>query len=98
MDKEKQIEALKAIVKHACNKEGIAKHCPERIAEALVNAGYANVKQAVKELVDKLLTELEEQKRFYETAHISHGDISATAINHAIKYTKRLYKELYDHD
>lgn len=48
---------LKAIVSSACNKEGIAKHCPERIVEALSQAGIVSV-EVLDKFVENLKTNL----------------------------------------
>lgn len=40
MDKEKEIAEMRKVVEGVCNKKGIAKHCPERIAQAFYNADY----------------------------------------------------------
>ena len=54
MDSEKQIEEIKQVVRARCDKHGIAKYCPERIANGIYNAGYRKQSEVVKELVGKL--------------------------------------------
>lgn len=49
---------IQEIVKHACNSEGIAKRCPQRIADALISAGYGNVREAVNEFAEWVIIEL----------------------------------------
>lgn len=51
MDKEKQIEEIRKVVSFNCNKEGIAKHCPERIANGIYEAGY----RKADEMIDRLM-------------------------------------------
>lgn len=36
---------LEDVILTACNHEGVAKHCPTRIAEVVKNAGYRRVKE-----------------------------------------------------
>ena len=50
-------------------------------------------KQAVKEFARKLKEKFDEQKHFYETASISHRDISLTALYTAYKYLDETLKE-----
>lgn len=83
MNKEKEIEE---IVKHTCNREGIAKRCPQRITEALVAAGYGNVKQAVKEFAEKLKAEINALPKDILTCSLRHQ---------APKLIDNTFKELY---
>ena len=70
MDKE-----IEEIVKRNCNKEGIAKHCPERIAEAIADAGYGNIEQAVKKKFSKRISELKHGEK--ECLEVGDGEIAA---------------------
>lgn len=54
MDKEREIKEIAKIISNSCDREGIAKRCPERISEALIEAGYGDIKQAVREFAEKL--------------------------------------------
>lgn len=49
--------------------------------------------QAVKEFAERLKEKFDEQKHFYETASISHRDISLTALYTAYKYLDETLKE-----
>ena len=51
-DKEKQLEEIKQVVGTKCDKHGIAKHCPERIAQGLYTAGYRKQSDVVKEFAE----------------------------------------------
>lgn len=50
-----ELNELRNIVMKAGDKEGIAKRCPNRIAEAVYNSGYRNKN----ELIDKFIKDLE---------------------------------------
>lgn len=54
MDENKQIEEIRKVVSCNCNREGIAKRCPERIAEGIYNAGYRKQSDTVREFVGKI--------------------------------------------
>lgn len=57
MDEQKMIEEIKAVVRSTCNRQGIAKRCPERIAEAIINAIYGHIEETLKEFVNKLYSQ-----------------------------------------
>lgn len=53
-DEGKQIEEIRKVVSFNCNKEGIAKRCPERIANGIYEASYRKQSDTVREFVQKL--------------------------------------------
>lgn len=57
MDKEKQIEEIRKVVSFNCNKEGIAKHCPERIANGIYEADYRKADEVIDEFIERLKEE-----------------------------------------
>lgn len=54
MDKEQQIEGIRQVVGAKCDKHGIAKHCPERIAQGIYAAGYSKQSDVVKEFAKRI--------------------------------------------
>lgn len=77
-------------------KEGYEKGC-ETCGQAWDNGyndGYESGKEdGVKEFAERLKEKFDEQKHFYETASISHRDISLTALYTAYKYLDETLKE-----
>lgn len=63
-DDEKQIEEIRKAVSRNCNKEGIAKRCPERIANGIYEAGYRKQSETAKEIF----------KTLYDRTQNYHGD------------------------
>lgn len=57
MDEKKQIEEIRKVVSFNCNKEGIAKHCPERIANGIYEAGYRKADEVIDEFIERLKEE-----------------------------------------
>ena len=55
----KKIEEIEKVVGHNCNKQGIAKHCPERISNGIYSAGYRKASDVIDELVKNIMTEAE---------------------------------------
>lgn len=66
MDKQKMIEEMETVVCSSCNHEGMAKRCPKRISETLVNAGYGNVRQALTEFAEKVKRQIYGEELFDE--------------------------------
>lgn len=58
--KQEQIDEIEITVRHNCNKQGIAKHCPERISNGIYSAGYRKASDVAEEIRDKI----EAQGRF----------------------------------
>lgn len=65
MDEEKQIEEIRKVVSFNCNKEGIAKRCPERIANGIYEAGYRNQSETAKEILKWLKILYAERQKEY---------------------------------
>ena len=63
--KQEQIEEIEKVVGHNCNKQGIAKHCPERISNGIYNAGYRKARDVIDEFVERLKEENEISFRRY---------------------------------
>lgn len=56
INKEKQIEEIRKVVSFNCNKEGIAKHCPERIANGIYEASYRKADDVIDRLMNAKTT------------------------------------------
>lgn len=70
MDENKQIEEIHKVVRCNCNKEGIAKRCPERIANAIYNAGYRKADDVIDHLMNaKDTSELTEKEIEFFVKH-----------------------------
>lgn len=52
--KQEQIEEIEITVRHNCNKQGIAKHCPERISNGIYSAGYRKASDVIDEFAERL--------------------------------------------
>ena len=52
--KQEQIDEIEITVRHNCNKQGIAKHCPERITNGIYSAGYRKASDVIDEFVERL--------------------------------------------
>ena len=65
MDKEKQIEGIRHVVCAKCDKHGIAKHCPERIAQGIYAAGYRKADEVIDEFIERVKEENEISLRRY---------------------------------
>ena len=63
--KQEQIEEIEITVRHNCNKQGIAKHCPERISNGIYSAGYRKASDVIDEFVERLKEENEISFRRY---------------------------------
>lgn len=57
--KQEQIDEIEITVRHNCNKQGIAKHCPERISNGIYSAGYRKASDVIDELVKNIMTDAE---------------------------------------
>ena len=76
------MDKIEEVVRSACNKEGIAKHCPERIAEALKAEGYCKASDLAKDIFDKLM------KRMYSDhtyVGVWRGDILELAKQYGVE-------------
>lgn len=62
MNKQEQIEKMAKVISNSCDREGIAKRCPERIAFALAEAGYVNGADFVEWLKNKYKAEYDRWK------------------------------------
>lgn len=58
-EKNIRISDIAKIVKNNCDKHGIAKHCPEKIANGIYQAGYGQIEEIVDKFVFNLKYELE---------------------------------------
>lgn len=56
-DEEEQIEGIRKVVSFNCNKEGIAKRCPERIANGIYEASYRKADEVIDEFIERLKEE-----------------------------------------
>lgn len=56
-DEEEQIEEIRKVVSFNCNKEGIAKRCPERIANGIYEASYRKADEVIDEFIERLKEE-----------------------------------------
>lgn len=56
-NKQEQIEKIAIVVKHNCNKQGIAKRCPERISNSIYTEGYRKASEVIDEFVERFLNE-----------------------------------------
>ena len=65
MDKEKQIEEIKHVVCAKCDKHGIAKHCPQRIAQGIYAADYRKADEVIDEFIERVKEENEISLRRY---------------------------------
>lgn len=52
--KQEQIDEIEITVRHNCNKQGIAKHCPERISNGIYSAGYRKASDVIDEFTERL--------------------------------------------
>ena len=52
--KQEQIDEIEITVRHNCNKQGIAKHCPERISNGIYSAGYRKASDVIDEFASGL--------------------------------------------
>ena len=52
--KQEQIDEIEITVRHNCNKQGIAKHCPERISNGIYSAGYRKASDVIDEFAERL--------------------------------------------
>ena len=57
--KERQIEEIKQVVGLNCDRQGFAKHCPERISSGIYTAGYRRADEVIDEFVDKIKAKIE---------------------------------------
>ena len=57
--KQEQIDEIEITVRHNCNKQGIAKHCPERITNGIYSAGYRKASDVIDELVKNIMADAE---------------------------------------
>lgn len=63
--KERQIEEIKQVVGLNCDRQGFAKHCPERISSGIYTAGYRRADEVIDEFVERLKEENEINFRRY---------------------------------
>ncbi|MCM1437756.1 MAG: hypothetical protein NC131_00900 [Roseburia sp.] len=84
MDKKKDIKAMTKICEEHREDWGVDGFCGEQ-AKALSEAGYGNVKQAVKEFGDEL-------KEIFDTKHTA---VMANVVHNRVD---NLFKELYGED
>ncbi len=93
-----RVKSIEDIVKSICNKEGIAKRCPLRIADAIAAAGYSTEKQNIEELKN-LRNELEftkkDNKYWFGQAHCNFEDMRKGHKLQAIQELVEKLKEDY---
>lgn len=64
--KQEQIEEIEKVVGYNCNKQGIAKHCPERISNGIHSAGYRKARDVIDEFVERLEKYIESRNDLWD--------------------------------
>ena len=83
-------EQLVSVIRSACNREGVVKRCPERIAEALQSTGYGRAEEIRKEFARELLGRLTEEFDIAPSYLMVHG------IDHRRYTCKEICRALYE--